>query len=141
MASLLADPIIDKINIITIQKPYHQKRIIATYCSWSFNFWPAYLEKEHTRACFLINKRIPAYCWNVIFLTENLAVLIVQLKEKRVNMINIYFSSSVSYTQTNKDSLIYQLEKALSLPEEYIIVENLNLHYKSWKRDWISKKY
>jgi hypothetical protein len=75
MAPLLADPKTAEIDIIAIQEPYRRKDMIATHCPQSCDFWPAYPEKEHASVCFLVNKKVPSHCWNVEFITKNLAVL------------------------------------------------------------------
>jgi len=107
MAPLLADLKTREINIITVQEPYHQKRMFATHCPRSCGFWPAYPEGEHARACFLVNKRIPSHLWSVDFLAENLVVLTIQQADSRLNIINIYSPLPESYNHVDSNSLIH----------------------------------
>jgi hypothetical protein len=113
MAPLLADPRVKEIDVIAVQEPYQQKEMFATHCPRSCDFWPAYPEKEHARACFLVNKRIPSHSWSAEFIAENLAVLTIQSEDRKLNITNIYSPPPLSYNHVDSNSPIHQLHKAL----------------------------
>ena len=81
--------------------------MIATHYPRNYRFWPVYPEKKHVRVCFLVNKKIPSHSWNVNFIVENLAMLIMQNENGILNVINIYSPPPGSYISINNSSPIH----------------------------------
>ena len=141
MTSLLMNSKIMKIDIIAIQKSYCHKNMIIMHCSWSCNFWSVYLKKKYVKIYFLINKKISSHNWNVKFIMKNLAVLIIQQEDFRLNIMNIYSSSLKNYNHMIDSSSIHHFQKILNWSDKHILVSDLNLHYKNWKDNQINKKH
>ena len=57
-APLLADSAIAKFHVLAIQEPWRNPHSPTTYCPSSCNFYSSYLDSEHTRVAFYINKDI-----------------------------------------------------------------------------------
>jgi len=75
------------------------------------------------------------------FITKNLTMLIIQQEDSRLNITNIYSSPSESYNIIDSSSSIHQLSEVLSQSNEHVLIDDLNLHHKSWGEVQVSRKY
>ena len=75
------------------------------------------------------------------FIAENLTVLIIQQRDFRLNITNIYSPSPENYNQMNDSSSIHCLQKTLDQPGEHVLVDDLNLHHKSWRGNQVNREH
>src|SRR6266516_7527229 len=75
------------------------------------------------------------------FIIKNLAILIIQQEDFRLNITNIYSLPSKSYNIIDSSSSIHQLSEVLSQSNKHVLIDDLNLHYKSWGEIQVSKKH
>ena len=131
MILLTADKSVAKYDVLAIQEPAKNPTIHATYCESNSAFRPLYPTNRHTRACFLINKRLPLEYWSVEFPGPDLAILTLRLPGRTVTITNVY-SQPVAAHQKDENSPIYRLPDILERAGEHILVGDFNLHHPTW---------
>ena len=139
MAALLNDRRMKEVDIIAIQEPWHNSRNNSSYNSSTSEFYLAYREKEGTRVCFYINKRIDINSWQVTHETEDLSTLKLESRESSngeqntiTHIHNIYSPSPSSYNSQSNSRSLTEVQKKLRKPGEHIILGDFNLHHPQW---------
>jgi Reverse transcriptase (RNA-dependent DNA polymerase)/Endonuclease-reverse transcriptase len=123
-----------KYDILAIQEPAKNPTMHATYCDPKSAFRPLYPTNRHTRACFLVNKRLPLAHWTVEFPGPDVAILTLRLPGRTVTVTNIY-SQPRPMDQTDGESPIYGLAGILQREGEHVLLGDFNLHHPLWSRD------
>jgi hypothetical protein len=117
-------------DIIAIQEPAHNPSMHATYCDSRSAFRPLYPSNQHSRACFLINKRLPLSSWRVEFPGPDIAVLSLTYAGRRITVTNIY--NMPAPAATANIGPIYLLPNILSRDGDHLLLGDFNLHHQLW---------
>ena len=131
MILLSADKQTATYDVLAIQEPAKNPNMHATYCDPKSTFKPLYPTNRHTRACFLINKRLPLAHWGVEFPRADLAILTLRLPGRTVTVTNVY-SQPTPTNQVNENSPIYELPEILGRDGDHILLGDFNLHHQAW---------
>ena len=92
-----------KYDVIAVQEPARNRTMHATYCDSNSVFRPLYPTNRHTRACFLINKKLPLAHWGIEFPGSDIAILTLRLPNRTVTVTNVY-SEPTNASQVNESS-------------------------------------
>jgi Reverse transcriptase (RNA-dependent DNA polymerase)/Endonuclease-reverse transcriptase len=131
MQLLSADISSADIDVLAIQEPARNPAMFATYCDPKGHFRPVYPSSHHSRACFLVNKRLPIADWRAEFLGPDITVLTLTTANRTITITNIY-AQPTSPTATNTNSPIYSLPEILERKSDHILIGDFNLHHQLW---------
>jgi hypothetical protein len=143
-APLLADSAIAKFHVLAIQEPWRNPHSPTTYCPSSCNFYSSYLDSEHTRVAFYINKDIDPSTWTVENPSPDLAILRIEIQEPRdsistiqkrvLTVYNVYNPCPESMTSTTSKTTLPLLDTELTKrgSTNSIILGDFNLHHPLW---------
>lgn len=95
---------------------------------------PLYPTNRHTRACFLINKKLPLAYWGVEFPGPDIAILTLRLQGRTITVTNIYSQPSTA-AHVDETSPIYRLPEVLGRSGDHILLGDFNLHHPAWSGD------
>ncbi|KAF7169867.1 hypothetical protein CNMCM6106_004754 [Aspergillus hiratsukae] len=134
MILLSADRNTSDYDILAIQEPAKNPSMHATYCDSNSTFRPLYPTNRHTRACFLINKKLPLAYWGVEFPGPDIAILTLRLQGRTITVTNIY-SQPTTAAHVDETSPIYRLPEVLGRSGDHILLGDFNLHHPAWSGD------
>jgi hypothetical protein len=132
MEALLEDAAAQGVAVLALQEPWQNKHMNATYCPGRSRFWPAYPNRFHSRACFLVNKELSLSGWSVNHLQPGLSTLTLHLEDRTIHIHNIYSQSPGALNRVDRSSPIYMLPQLLSSPGEHLVMGDFNLHHPWW---------
>ncbi|KAL4942947.1 Endonuclease/exonuclease/phosphatase [Aspergillus oleicola] len=118
-------------DMIAIQEPAKQKNKFATFCESNSSFQPLYPLDRYARVCFLLNKRIPSYSWDIEHVCQDAAILILHANNTTLTVTNIYNECHPA-SSINPQSPIWGLEDIFTRPGEHILLGDMDLHHPSW---------
>lgn len=119
-------------DVIAIQEPWRNSKLLIIYHPHKDQFHLAYLENASTRVCFYINKKIAQAEWYVTNHSPDLCTLHLQIyPDRTIQIHNIY---NPAPTNSHPRGYIPHLETELAAQKdgEHVVVGDLNLHHPAW---------
>ena len=84
----------------------------------------------------MIRKTFRFNFWSIIFSSLNVSMLILKVKidesEREIDIINIYNSSSSSYSVIDNSSFLRMIKQLIDRHREIILLRNFNLYHSYW---------
>lgn len=130
MLTLEGSPDSQSAHVITIQESYQKVGVNTILCPSSTPFRSLYPSTFRIKTCFLINKRLlPIGTWIVEFPGEDLAVLIVTLRNRTIIITNVYSVPPRSHNEMNESSPMYAIPDILRRPGCHMVMSDFNIHH------------
>jgi len=116
-----------------------------TYCLLTINFM---LKNNEDKICFYINKKIDSNIWYSTWYFKNVNMITLwtlandaQTTQKIIHVHEIYNSSLRDHKITHEKENLSNIEKALHMSKECILVEDFNLHHFTWEESFYSRQH
>ena len=137
--SFLIDKEVRKFNIVIIQKQERNINNLQSFSSAHNFFHLVKNSLSQSRTCIYVNKCLRLYQWTVK--TAELNICLIKIltcntddKTQMLRLLNIYNSSTLFITFTERLSTISRLNKLLKNDCEQLVVKDFNLHHSYWER-------
>ncbi len=133
MIALLHEKKIRNYDILILQELWQFNENFRVYCSLTINFM---LKNNEDKICFYINKKINSNIWHSTWCFKNVNTITLwtltddaQMTQKIIHIYKIYNSSLSDYEVTHEKENLSDIEKALHMSKECILVKDFNLHH------------
>ena len=130
LIGLFQDPKIQEIDFLAIQEPWRNRTTNKGYNTQN-TFYLIEEETLNTRVATYINKNIPVEDWSVVFKSEDLLTILVQLGPRKVYIHNIYLPPS-EHSSLETPIVLRKLQTLLELEGDHITLGDFNLHHPLW---------
>ena len=137
--SFLINRKVRKFDIIIIQKQEHNINDWQSFSSAHNFFHLVKNSSSQSRTCIYVNKCLRLDQWIIETAESDICSIRILTrntddKTQTLRLLNVYNSSSLFITFTEKLSTISCLNKLLKNDCKQIVVEDFNLHHSHWER-------
>ena len=128
-----------KFNIVIIQKQEHNINDLQSFSSAHNFFHLVKNSSSQSRTCIYINKHLRLNQWTVKMIELNICLIRILTcntddEMSTLRLLNVYNSSSLFITFTEKLLTISRLNELLKNDCKQLVVENFNLHHSYWEK-------
>jgi hypothetical protein len=136
MISLFVDKNIQDYDVIAIQKFWRNLFASISLNRSQNDFHLLYKSRNDIRICFYVNDQINIESWKVEYITIDLSVLKMIVKEiekdtKMIRIHNVYNSSLILYTSQDSSFTLSKIMRFIveTFDDHHILLKNFNLHH------------
>ncbi len=136
MIALLHKEKIKNYDILILQEPWRFDENSRAYCPATAGFM---LEDNGGRTCFYINKRIDSNTWHSTWHFKDVGTITLQTltgdtqaAQEAIHIHEAYNSPPRDHEVIHERGSLSDIEKALHMPEECVLVGDFNLHHPTW---------
>jgi len=136
MIALLHEEKIKDYDILVLQEPWRFDDISRAYCPATAGFT---LEDNGGRTCFYINKRIDSNTWHSTWHSKDVGTITLQtltgdaqMTQEAIHIHGAYNPPPRDHGVIHEKGNLPDIEKALHMSGESILVGDFNLHHSTW---------